>query len=187
MKWYAIVWRRVHYRRERERETTPLHHFGHHQWRTTSSLAARRNFIRIRASFVDSINFTRSLFFSLVLAIRGGKKKGKSERKWSGGVMEHVGQREKKGGKWTIVVAFCRESGLRWDTGSPAMVSISSSTRVSFFSMYRERGREVDTFQFNFCPTHRGKVLYLDIGLQEFSTRFSFTSIPHNGTIRARR
>lgn len=42
---------------------------------------ARRNFIRIRASFVDSINFVR-LSFSSILAMRerGGEKKGKTQK-----------------------------------------------------------------------------------------------------------
>lgn len=96
--------------------------------------------------------------------------------------MEHVGQREKKGGKWTIVVAFCRESGLRWDTGSPAMVSISSSTRVSFFSM--DRGGRWTRSSLIFARHTAGKSFTSISACKNFLPASPF---PHNGTIRERR
>lgn len=63
---------------------------------------ARRNFIRIRASFVDSINFVR-LSFSSILAMRergGGKKRENAE---SGAILRSLTWRKKKkeGRTWT--------------------------------------------------------------------------------------
>lgn len=82
---------------------------------------ARRNFIRIRASFVDSINFIRphSLSLSLVSSRSRDKEEegGKRENAESGaacyGAYVEKKKRDERGaGKWMIVVAFCRESGL---------------------------------------------------------------------------
>lgn len=71
-------------------------------------------------------------------------------------------------GKWMNVVVFCWESGLCWDSGSPRTVSISSA-RVSYFS---ETG--VGRTRSSLILVRR-KVLYLDVHLPHFSSRFPFS------------
>lgn len=146
---------------------------------------ARRNFIRIRASFVDSINFIRphslslSLSFLLVLAIKERRgKKGKTQK-----VERRVTEltwKKKEGRTWRRKVDD--RSGIlsgKWTARIP--------DRREWFRFHLRQGSHFSrwtgrkgTFQFNFCTTHRGKVLYLDIGLREFSSRFPYP-IPRSG------
>lgn len=159
---------------------------------------ARRNFIRIRASFVDSINFVR-LSFSSILAMRerGGEKK--RENAESGAILRSLTWRKKKkrdergrAGKWMIVVAFCRESGLLGYRIAENGFDFIFDKGLIFLDGRGGRG-EVDTFQFNFCTTHTaaGKSFTSISACKNFlaaspTIRFRAVERKGNGTIRAR-
>lgn len=179
MKWYAIVWRRVHYRRERERRllfitSVIINGDGGRRahWRPDVILFALGHRSSIRSTLPAR---SLSLSFSRFAVERREEKKKKGKRKKverrcygaRGSTRKKRRKVDDRGGilsgKWTALGYRIAGNGFDFifDKG--------------LIFLDGPRG-EVDTFQFNFCPTHRGKVLYLDIGLQEFSTRFSFSS-----------
>lgn len=86
---------------------------------------------------------------------------------------------ERGAGKWMIVVAFCRESGL----GIPDRCTGNGFDFIGKGLIFLCTG--VGQTRSSLIFARHGKVLYLDIGLQEFSS--SLTCPVADGTFRGGR